>query len=134
MFTLIVILIGLPCFIVLIDFLGFSVTGDQVVNKALFRITEVASMIILPMMYGNFGKKNECCVDDFDTAVFSPDHQITIAAIIILCLTSYFYSKLSYQNCSARDRSRNKFFLVYWHYFKYCYRNTYRRALSCDWW
>jgi hypothetical protein len=90
MLILIFILIGLPALIVLIDFLGFLFTGQQVVNKVLLRVTEVASLIILPLMYGGFGAKNDCCDDD--SAVFSPDHQFTIGIIIILCLTAYFYS------------------------------------------
>ena len=89
---LILILVGLPALIVLIDFLGFLLSGRQVINKILFRITEIASMIVLPLMYGNFGTNNECCGDALDTAVFSPDHQLTIGVIIILCLTAYFYS------------------------------------------
>lgn len=90
MVILILILIGLPALIVSIDFLGFLITGHQVVNKALLRITEVGSLIILPLLYGGFGAKNDCCDDD--SAVFSPDHQLTIGIIIILCLTAYFYS------------------------------------------
>lgn len=79
-----------PALIVLIDFLVFLFTGHQVINKVLLRVTEVASLIILPLMYGGFGAKNDCCDDD--SAVFSPDHQLTIGLIIILCLTAYFYS------------------------------------------
>lgn len=88
--TLIFILIGLPACIVLIDFLGFLFTGNQVVNKTLLQITEVASLIILPILYGNFGAKNDCC--DMDSAVFSPEHQLTIGIVIILCALAYFYS------------------------------------------
>ena len=91
MLILILILIGLPALIVLIDFLGFLFTGHQVINKALLLITEVGSLIILPLMYGGFDAKNDCC--DNDSAVFSPDHQLTIGIIIILCLTAYFYSR-----------------------------------------
>ena len=89
MIILVFILIGLPALIVSIDFSGFLFTGQQVVNKALFRITEVGSLIILPLMYGGFGAKNSCCGD---STVFSPNHQLTIGIIIILCLTAYFYS------------------------------------------
>jgi hypothetical protein len=83
-------LIGLPALIVLINFLGFLFTGKQVVNKILLRVTEIVSLIVLPLMYGGFGEKNDCCDDN--SAVFSPDHQLTIGVIIILCLTAYFYS------------------------------------------
>ena len=90
MLILILLLIGLAALIVSIDFLGFLFTGHQVVNKVLLRVIEVVSLIILPLMYGGFGDKNDCCDDD--SAVFSPDHQLTIGVIIILCLVAYFYS------------------------------------------
>ena len=84
------ILIGLPALIILIDFLGFLFTGHQILNKVLLRMTEVAALIILPLVYGEFGKENDCC--DLDSAVFSPEHQLTILIIILLCLAAYFYS------------------------------------------
>lgn len=90
MIILILLLVGLPALIVSIEFLGFLITRHQIVNKVLFRITEVSSLIILPLMYGGFGAKNDCCNDD--SAVFSPDHQLTVGIIILLCLTAYFYS------------------------------------------
>jgi len=90
MLVLILVLIYFPALIVSIDFLGFLFTGHQVVNRVLFRVTEVASLIILPLIYGRFGGKNDCC--DGDSTVFSPDHQLTIGIIILLCLTAYFYS------------------------------------------
>lgn len=47
-------------------------------------------MIILPAMYADFGAKNDCCSD---SAAFSPDHQLTIGVLILLCLAAYFYSR-----------------------------------------
>src|SRR3954453_14297116 len=94
MILIIFILLGLPALIILVDFFAFLFSGRQVVNKLLFRFTEVGSMLILPLLYGNFGKVNECCCDDLDTAVFSPHHQLTIGILIILCLAAYFYSSL----------------------------------------
>jgi hypothetical protein len=87
---LFLILIGFPVLVTLIDFLGFLFSGRQVVNKVLLGVTEVTSLLILPFMYGGFGKKNDCC--DEDSAVFSPEHQLTIQVIIVLCLAAYFYS------------------------------------------
>jgi len=90
MLIMIFILIGVPGLIVLIDFLSFLFTGDQVINKIVLKLTELASLIILPLLYGGFGAKNDCCDDD--SAVFSPDHQLSIGIVIILCLAAYFYS------------------------------------------
>jgi hypothetical protein len=89
MMILFLLLIGLPAIVSIIDLLGFIMTGHQIVNKTLLRIVEVASFIVLPLIYGDFDGKNDCCSD---SAVFSPDHQLTIGVIIILCLASYFYS------------------------------------------
>lgn len=86
---LILFIIGFPALITFIDFLGFLFTGYPVVNKALLRVTEVLALIILPSMYADFGAENDCCGD---SAVFSPDHQLTIGIVIILCLVAYFYS------------------------------------------
>ncbi len=89
MLITIFILIGLPALVVLIDFSGFLFTGHRIVNTGILRIVEPVSLIVLPLMYGGFGDKNDCCND---SAVFSPEHQLTIGVIIILCLIAYFYS------------------------------------------
>jgi hypothetical protein len=83
------ILIGLPALITLIHFIGFLFTGKEVVNKVVLMVTEIAALIILPYMYAGFGDQNDCCSS---STVFSPDHQLTIKILIILCLTAYFYS------------------------------------------
>jgi len=82
-------LILFPLLIALIDFFGFLIKGKRIVNLALIRITEVGSFLILPYMYVSFDKKNDCCGV---SAAFSPEHQLTIWVIIILCLIAYFYS------------------------------------------
>ncbi|MBC8110061.1 MAG: hypothetical protein H7Y04_03280 [Verrucomicrobia bacterium] len=92
-----ILLIGLPGFIILINFLGFLFTGNQILRNhitgnMLFSIAEVGSMLILPAFYGGFGSKNDCCEGSMGTAVFSPEHQLTIGIIIVLCLTAYFYA------------------------------------------
>ena len=88
-FVIILILIGLPAILVLTDFLGFLFTGRQIVNRVLLHITEVFALIIYPFLYAGLETKNDCCGD---SAAFSPDHQLTILTIVILCLLAYFYS------------------------------------------
>lgn len=87
------IVVGVP--IVYIDFIGFLVKGKRVVSSFFIGFSELGSLIILPSMYANFGKGygNICCGDTMDTAIFSPQHQLTVAIIILLCLASYFISK-----------------------------------------
>lgn len=53
---------------------------------------EFIIFLVYPAMYSNFGNKNSCCADSLDTAVFAPDHQLTMIVLISLCLLAYFYS------------------------------------------
>ena len=87
---LLLLFIALPGLIVFIDFVGLLFKGKQIVPNLIFRITEICSLIILPIMYGGFGEKNDCC-SDFSTA-FSPEHQLTIEVIAVLSLIAYFHS------------------------------------------
>jgi len=86
---LFLILIGLPLLISLIDFIGFLIKGKRVVHIVLLRVTEIGAFFILPYMYVSLDKENNCC--GYSTA-FSPDHQLTIWVMVILCLIAYFYS------------------------------------------
>jgi hypothetical protein len=82
--------LGLPGFIVLINFIGLLFTGKYVINKYILRITEFVSLIILPFLYTlSHGNKLLCCGD---SAIFSPDHVLSILVLIAFSLIAYFYS------------------------------------------
>jgi hypothetical protein len=87
-------ILSIPALVTLTDLAGFLIAGRQIVSKVIMRPVEVAAMIILPLIYGNFGVENNCCGEDLDTAVFSPEHQLTMGVIIIVCLLAYFYATL----------------------------------------
>lgn len=93
--ALIMISIGVGVPIVYIDFISFLIKGKRVVSNFFIGIAEAGSLIILPYVYAGFGNGygNLCCGNATDTAMFAPQHQLTIAVIIILCLSSYFFSK-----------------------------------------
>lgn len=93
--ALVMIWIGVGVPIAYIDFFGFLIKGKRVVSNFFIGLAELGSLIILPYMYSNFGQGygSICCGDTMDTATFSPQHQLTIAIIILLCLASYFISK-----------------------------------------
>ena len=55
----------------------------------LLRLVEIGAFLILPYLYVSVDKENDCCGE---SAVFSPDHQLTIWVVVILCLIAYFYS------------------------------------------
>jgi hypothetical protein len=89
----IIALIALPLLVSLIHFIGFVIKGRCVIPILILRIIEIAAFLILPFMYASLDTKNNCCGD---SAAFSPDHQLTIWTIVVLCLIAYFYS--SYRN------------------------------------
>jgi hypothetical protein len=89
---LIFFLLGVPFLLSSIEFIGFLISGKRTLPLVLLRLNELGAMIILPLMYGNFGVDNNCCGEDLDTAVFAPDHQLTILCIIVLSLVAYTYS------------------------------------------
>jgi hypothetical protein len=89
MIPFIFILICLPLLILIIELIGFIIKGKRIVHIVLIRIVEIISLIILPYIYAADNTTNDCCGD---STAFSPQHQPTILAIVILCLIAYFYS------------------------------------------
>lgn len=82
-------LIIAPALTVLINFIGFLI-GKHLVNNILSKIMEPISLLFLPFLYIDFsGFKNDCCDD---SAIFSPEHQLSIWVVILCCLLAYFYS------------------------------------------
>lgn len=86
-----ILLFFIPAVLAYIDFLCFFAAGRRLFHKILVHINEVFVLIIIPFMYANFGAKNQCCGDSLDTATFSPNHQLTMGVLIVLCLSSYLY-------------------------------------------
>jgi len=81
--------------LVMIDFLVFIIEGSHFLRGSFFRFVEVFILVLLPffiMSIMDIGVKNDCCSD---SAVFSPNHRVTIYFLIGLCLFAYFY--LSYR-------------------------------------
>jgi hypothetical protein len=87
-------LIFLPLLLSVINFIGFLFKGKSILNTVFLLLTEIGAFIILPFMYVSMDTKNDCCGD---SAAFSPEHQLTIGVISVLCLAVYFY-------CSYRTK------------------------------
>jgi hypothetical protein len=86
----------IPSAIVMIDFLVYLFSGNHIIKGAFFRFAEIFIVVILPfaaVSSFDFGEKNDCCSD---SAIFSPDHRITIYFLIGICVLAYFY--LSYRS------------------------------------
>ena len=92
-----------PMILILVDFISFLSRGKGIRNSLgmtiLMVISEIVVLVIYPIWYADFGGKNDCCGHinnagiGAGTALFSPDHQLTMAVIIGLCLVAYFYSE-----------------------------------------
>ena len=94
---LFLLLLALPGIAVSIDFVYFLTTGkrtERVLPALLIGLAEFFVLIVLPWLYGNFGKDNDCCADEYATAVFAPAHQTSIGVLIVLCLSVYVYARV----------------------------------------
>ncbi len=78
---------------VLIYFITELVGYTDFVHKKLIGLLEILFFIILPIIFISMfdhGQLNDCCTD---SAVFSPEHRITLYSFIIIVIFSYFYTK-----------------------------------------
>jgi hypothetical protein len=92
--VLLALLIALPALLSVFDFFIYIMTGDHLLSRPLIVLIEVISFLILPGLYVIVHGPNECCVDM--SALFAPEHMLSISVIIACCVISYFYS--SYRN------------------------------------
>jgi len=81
----------IPCLMITAEFIYFLFTGERFYNKTMQALLDVAVIIVYPSLCLLFldEAKNDCCGD---SAVFSPDHRLTIYVLIFLCVFFYFYS------------------------------------------
>jgi hypothetical protein len=92
MMLLFFVLILLPGLFIFFDFIYFLIKNKHFLNKAIYLILEIATLIALPYLFlsfADFGLKNDCCSE---SAFFSPDHRITIYFLVVACIVAYFYS------------------------------------------
>jgi len=83
----------LPTLFVAINFVYLIVKGEELYNSSFNLFLNFVVMISLPLFFINFvdSNTNNCCSD---SATFSPNHKISIYAVIIVTLIAYFYSRL----------------------------------------
>jgi hypothetical protein len=94
---LIILLIGLPGALVILDFLSHIFAGRHFVNRALFKAVEICSIVLIPTLYLSFsdtGITLDCCSESI---LFSPDHRLSIYVLIILCIVAYGISSIKDQ-------------------------------------
>lgn len=84
-----IILFFLPILLVVINFIYYLSADRHFIPDFLKKFAEVFFLVFFPTVYLLVidAPKNNCCGD---TAVFSPDHKLTIYAIIVLTWVSYY--------------------------------------------
>src|SRR5690349_8699072 len=78
--------------IVCANFFYYLIKGRRLSNLFFFHLAEVLTIIAGPalfLIFADLNEINDCCTD---SAFFAPDNRIGIYALIILCITVYFYS------------------------------------------
>ncbi|WP_324028187.1 hypothetical protein QSV08_09730 [Maribacter sp. BPC-D8] len=90
----IIILFAIPSILLSIDFIRFLITGKRIFNTTINGIIAFISIVVLPFIFiSTFDMMpNDCCTD---SAVFSPDHRVTIYLIIVLCISTYYVSRFN---------------------------------------
>jgi uncharacterized RDD family membrane protein YckC len=91
-YVILFLVLMLPAAIVVVRFLIYLITGKNNFTGSLL-FCELICIVITPYIFLNFfdiGKPNDCC---YDSAVFSPEHRLSVYIFIIVCVVAYFYSR-----------------------------------------
>lgn len=94
MMYIILFIVILPVALAFIKFFKFVSRGKEYLERNEFQILEGVSVVVLPFLFlltSDFQHQNDCCGD---SAVFSPEHRLSIYVLIVLCLASYLYCAL----------------------------------------
>jgi hypothetical protein len=88
---IIIILFALPGLLTVLDFIYYLIKGKRMYGVLFTHLVEWATMVILPVYFLVYidEPSNNCCTD---SAVFSPDHKLTMYFLIGVCLIAFFYS------------------------------------------
>ncbi|WP_020534301.1 DUF6688 domain-containing protein [Lewinella cohaerens] len=92
LFVLPVVLVVLIGASVALDFMYYCINGKRLFRSTLSRTLEVLVVLGFPLLYlgiFDFEQDNDCCSD---SAVFSPEHRLTIYVWIVLSAGAFFYS------------------------------------------
>ena len=84
-----IILFFLPLLLVVINFIYYLSADKHFIPYYLRKFAEILFLFFFPLVFLLMvdAPKNDCCND---TAVFSPDHRLTVYAIIFLTWVSYY--------------------------------------------
>lgn len=91
-FVLPVVLVILTGLLVVLDFMYYCINGKRLFSPVLSRTIEILVVLGFPIFYlatFDFQQDNDCCSD---SAVFSPEHRLTIYVWIALSMAAFFYT------------------------------------------
>lgn len=97
--VLILIVLLVPSILLILDLISVAFNHKRLFNKIVLFIFDILCIVILPTIYLIVFDEstNDCCSD---SATFSPQHKITIYAIIFVCIIGYFISAYKKKNYS----------------------------------
>lgn len=81
-----------------IDFIVFLSSQKRILHQGIQIALDLFALIIHPglfILFFDLDHDNDCCSE---SAVFSPEHRLSIYVLIVLCLVAYFY-------CAFRKRT-----------------------------
>ncbi len=81
----------LPAVLTLIDLIRVIAFKKRLFPRILSRILEFISVLVFPIFFlatFDFRMENDCCTD---SAVFAPEHRLTIYCWIALCIIAFLY-------------------------------------------
>lgn len=87
-----ILLFAIPPLLIIIDFLSYLTLSKRSFKPWLRRILEVIQVLVYPTLFlgiFDYDQLNDCCSD---SAVFSPEHRLSIYILIAICTSIYFYS------------------------------------------
>jgi len=94
MFLLPIFFLSLPALVVLVNFIGYLINQKIICSRYLWLFIQFFTVIVLPIFFlslFDYTLNNDCCSD---SAVFSPEHRLSIYVLIILSMLSYVISSM----------------------------------------
>lgn len=91
--TFLVILACLFTMILAIHILERIAKNKTILSNEIMVLFDIVIVLGYPLIFlttFDFGNNNECCGD---TAIFSPNHRLSIYVLIVICIVNYFYSR-----------------------------------------
>jgi hypothetical protein len=71
-----------------VDLLSLLFSGERVF-KGLKNVIPLVMLAPIAVLFSDLGQKNDCCGE---SALFYPEHRLSLMVLILVCVTAFFYS------------------------------------------